>query len=231
MPRWIALSFQDSNSSVIRELIWLHDHIISVIFIVILLILYIIIFLLTNRKFYKHLSESTLIETVWSIVPTFLLIVLVLPSIKILYIAEEEKLCESSCKIVAHQWFWDYQSNNPYFSKKNISNSPSKTRYLSTLERTSSLWKNGYPRLLNSSETLQLLKKINTRLLISSTDVIHSFAIPSLAIKVDAVPGRVNQLFCKPNRRGIFFGQCSEICGTYHSFIPIKVKVREVEIK
>lgn len=220
MIRWIRLRFQDSSSIFIRELIKFHDHAIIIIIGVIVLISYIIFFVLLNKNYYKFLSEGTLIEIIWSIVPTFLLVVLVIPSMKVLYLIEDENSPLYRFKIIAHQWYWTYVV--PLY--KNISFSI-KDNFIFNYEYDSIIEMEGIPRLLQSSSDLVFPSNVNSRLIISSTDVIHSFAVPSLGLKVDAIPGRINQLYVNPFLIGKFFGQCSEICGSNHSFIPIRVKV------
>lgn len=229
MNTWLALGFQDSSSPSIGELSCLHDHIITIIFIIIFFISYIIIFMIVNLKSYKFLSEGTIIETIWSIIPALLLIILVLPSIKVLYIIEDVKSPSLTFKIIAHQWYWSYVS--PFF--KNLRFISSENKILSYFEYDSIMEEFNIlidrPRLLNCSSSLFLPINTTSRLLITSTDVIHSFALPSLGLKVDALPGRINQLFSNPSRVGVFFGQCSEICGSNHSFIPIILKVCDLK--
>lgn len=229
MNTWLALGFQDSSSPSIGELSCLHDHIITIIFIIIFFISYIIIFIIINLKSYKFLSEGTIIETIWSIIPALLLIILVLPSIKVLYIIEDVKSPSLTFKIIAHQWYWSYVS--PFFKNLRFISSENKIlsyfEYDSIMEEFSILIDR--PRLLNCSSSLFLPINTTSRLLITSTDVIHSFALPSLGLKVDALPGRINQLFSNPSRVGVFFGQCSEICGSNHSFMPIILKVCDLK--
>lgn len=218
MPRWISLTFQDPASTAIKELTTLHDHILVIILLVLLFITYIFIYLLTVKQFYKNLSENTFIETVWSIIPTFLIVVLAVPSIRVLFIIEDMKSPALTFKVVAHQWYWTYVS--PIF--KNLSfkieeNIIRRFEYDSFIEST--------PRLLGCTSDLFIPVKTSSRILITSTDVIHSFAVPSLGLKVDAIPGRINQLYTNPTIVGLFFGQCSEICGSNHSFIPVSLKV------
>lgn len=220
MPRWLSLNFQDSRSFNMRELRFLHDHVIIVIVRIIILITYIIIFIIKEKKSYKFISEGTLIETIWSMVPALLLITLVIPSIKILYLVEDIKTPKISIKVVAHQWYWSYL----YPNLKNSFIKEDATE-IDRIIRTES----PIPRLLEASSDLTIPVITRTRLLISSTDVIHSFTVPSLGLKVDAVPGRIRQLFSNPSRIGQFFGQCSEICGANHSFIPIRVKISSIE--
>lgn len=221
MPSWICLNFQDSRSFSIGELRIFHDHVVVVISGIIILIIYIMLYILNTVKFYKNLSEGTLIETVWSIVPAFLLIILVIPSMKVLYLIEDIKMSSLRFKVIAHQWYWSYvvplyknfsfKLNNSIFSNY---------EYDSLIETDLNS-----PRLLGCRSSLFIPLNRVSRFLISSTDVIHSFAVPSLGIKVDALPGRINQLFTNPSRLGRFYGQCSEICGSNHSFIPIRIKV------
>lgn len=224
MPRILALGFQDRCSSAMGELFCLHDHVITIMFSVIILISYIMFYMLINIGFYKHLSEGTFIETIWSIIPAFLLIILVLPSIKVLYMVEDVKSPLFTFKIVAHQWYWTYITplyKNFIYSEVNVPHFS--FEYDSMLD--DSIEFSYFPRLIGCSSDFFLPVNITSRLLITSTDVIHSFALPSVGLKVDALPGRINQLFCNPSRVGLFYGQCSEICGSNHSFMPIRVKV------
>lgn len=200
------------------ELSCLHDHVMTIMFRVIILITYVIYYLLVNTKYYKLFSEGTFIETIWSLVPAFLLVVLVLPSMRVLYIVEDVKSPVVSFKIVGHQWYWSYVVpfyKNFSYSLQNFS--------VGSYEFDSTLGDS--PRLLGCTSDFFIPVNTTSRLLITSTDVIHSFSLPALGLKVDALPGRINQLFSNPSRVGIFFGQCSEICGSNHSFIPIRVKV------
>lgn len=176
---------------------------------------------MVEKKSYKFISEGTLIETIWSIVPAILLIALVIPSIKILYLVEDIKSPKLSIKIIAHQWYWSFI----YPNTKNLPlSSINQNKIITELDRTMNT-EDSNLRLIEASRDLFIPVITRRRLLITSTDVIHAFAIPSLGLKVDAVPGRIRQLFSNPSRLGQFFGQCSEICGSNHSFIPIRVKI------
>lgn len=204
------------------ELSCLHDHVITIMFRVIIFITYIILYMLINTMYYKFLSEGTFIETIWSMIPAFLLIILVLPSMKVLYMIEDIKSPVFTFKIVAHQWYWSYIV--PLFKNFSFSlNSGSFSffEFDSIIDEESSV----IPRLLTCSSDFYLPVNSTSRLLITSTDVIHAFALPTLGLKVDALPGRINQLFTNPSRVGLYYGQCSEICGSNHSFMPISLKV------
>nr|QFG71629.1 cytochrome oxidase subunit 2 [Histiostomatidae sp. XFX] len=221
MPTWMGLGFQDSGSPFFSFISYLHDHVMMIMLVVVVFISYLLMVLLINNSFYKFFSESTLVETIWSVVPAFLLMVLVLPSMQILYMMEDIKSPSYTFKVVAHQWYWTYVSplwGNFYFLSDKAMHTYSEVD--SMLESTSM-----FPRLLGSTSSLYVPVGLTSRFLVTSTDVIHSFALPSMALKVDAMPGRMNQIFIFPMRCGIFFGQCSEICGSNHSFMPISLKV------
>ena len=222
MPRWLSLGFQDRGSLAIIELSYLHDHVIIIIVRVIILIRYVIIYILVSKYTYKFLSEGTLIETIWSIVPAGLLIILVVPSIKVLYLIEDTEAPSFSVKVLAHQWYWTLEwtllSCFSFFNNHSI--------FTDVVDELSMCSYRDRTIYLSDSFVRAFLPVNRTsRLLISSTDVIHAFAIPGLGLKVDAVPGRVNQLLTTPCLSGIYYGQCSEICGANHSFMPIRVNV------
>jgi len=219
MSRWNSLNFQDPCSLRILELTILHDYVIIVILRVLLLILYILIIIFTSSLTYKTFSERTIIETIWSITPALMLVLLVIPSIKVLYIVEDIKTPNISFKIVAHQWYWS--SVSPIFINLFFLN---KNNIMTTSFDTEHLLNGKTPRLLNRNY-VTVPSFLHSRFLITSTDVIHSFSLPRLGLKVDALPGRINQLFSTPLRVGIFYGQCSEICGSNHSFIPITIHI------
>lgn len=228
MPRWLSLGFQDRASFSIGELSCLHDHAMVIMTRVIILISYMIIISCKSQFFYKIWSEGTLVECIWSVVPALLLLVLVVPSIRVLYLVEDTKSPSLSFKVIAHQWYWTYVvpfSQNLFNSLSNI------TLRGFSYDSMMDVYREGResPRLLGASSDLVFPVGLTSRIIISSSDVIHSFAVPSLGLKVDAFPGRINQLFVNPSRLGAFYGQCSEICGSNHSFMPIRVKILSLE--
>lgn len=221
MPRWISLGFQDRGSLRIVELVLLHDYVIVVILRILILIIFIIIKILSSSFFYKSLSEGTFIETIWSVIPSLVLIVLVLPSMKVLYIVEDVKSPYFTFKVMAHQWYWTYL--NPLFG--NLYYFLKGETYSQNIYDSNIIVDKGTIRLLDTRSDLIIPEGLPFRVIISSVDVIHSFSVPGLGLKVDAIPGRINQLYCLPVRVGFYYGQCSEICGSNHSFMPIGVQV------
>lgn len=203
---------------------YLHDHIIVIIILVLVLVVYLFFLVFSINSYYKYLSEGTVVEVVWSIVPALLLVLLIFPSIKVLYLIEDVKSPLFRFKVIAHQWYWSYAVplyKNMAYKITGGLESFSSFEYDSIMDKDNL----EHPRLLGCDRELFLPVGVMRRLLVTSVDVIHCFAVPSLGLKVDALPGRINQLFVNPSRVGVFYGECSEICGSNHSFMPIFVKI------
>nr|YP_010934912.1 cytochrome c oxidase subunit II [Lamennaisia ambigua]WKV28903.1 cytochrome c oxidase subunit II [Lamennaisia ambigua] len=207
MSLWTNMNLQDSNSSLMENLIMFHDHAMIIIMMILILILYILYFMAINKFVNRNMFEGQMIEIIWTLVPVLLLLFLVFPSLKILYLSDEISSPFISVKVLGHQWYWSYEYND--FDSVNFDS------YMK-----SELEDFDY-RLLDVDNRVVIPVNLNLRMMISSLDVIHSFAIPSIGVKVDAVPGRINQIMTNFNRPGIYYGQCSEICGVNHSFMPI----------
>lgn len=203
MPMWSSLYLQDRISPVIQQLLLFHDHSLIVLIIITVFTFYISLLTFISFSFNRFLNEGQEIETIWTILPRFILLLIAFPSLKILYIIEESNFNMLTIKVNGHQWYWRYEQSD---FQKSVD---------TFLEERNSF------RLLNTSDSIFFLSFTPYRLLISSEDVIHSWTIPSIGVKVDAVPGRINQLSLISFQTGIFSGQCSEICGINHSFIPI----------
>nr|AKM70133.1 cytochrome oxidase subunit II [Greenidea kuwanai] len=207
---WFKFSFQNSNSPLMEQLIFFHDHTIFIILMIMFMITYMMIFIMKNKFINIKIKENQLIEFIWTIIPPIILIFIAMPSLHLLYLMDEIKSPIMTIKIFGHQWFWSYEYSdfsNIEFESYMINN-----------------FKNENFRLIEVDNKTIIPFKFNIRLLISSDDVIHSWTIPSLAIKIDAIPGRMNQINMFLNRPGMFFGQCSEICGINHSFMPIQIE-------
>ena len=168
--------------------------------------------MLNVNLFYRNFVEEIFIEFIWTAVPACLLIFIALPSLSTLYILEDSFEASLNLKTIGHQWYWSYE----YRDYKML-------EYDSYIER-------GDFRLLEVDNSLVLPVNHYICITISSTDVIHSWAVPRLGLKCDAIPGRINQLLFLVKNCGVYFGQCSEICGRNHSFIPIKVEGVRVDI-
>lgn len=173
-----------------------------------ILTVYLVVTLIKGSKFNKFVIEGQEIETIWTVLPAILLIFIALPSLKTLYLIEDTKTPRITIKVSGHQWYWSYE-----YTSLNIAETEN------FIEASKVL------RLLKTRELLHLPVNMLIRTLVTSADVIHSWTIPSIGTKVDALPGRLNQIFLFSKRVGLFTGQCSEICGTNHSFMPILASV------
>lgn len=179
--------------------------------------------MLTNKTIHKNLIEGHLLECVWTLIPGIILIQLALPSLVLLYTLEEffnQKSIRIKC--VGSQWFWSYD----YPEFQNITNN---IEFDSYMIQTKDLDSNNF-RLLEVDNRLTLPALTSTQILVSRRDVLHSWAVPALGVKADAIPGRINQISLESQNTGVFFGQCSEICGANHSFIPIVTQFIPVDV-
>lgn len=212
MSLWGQWGFQDAASPLMEELIFFHDHAIMILVIIISLVGYAAFSLMLNTYTCRSLVEGQEIETVWTIIPAIILVFLALPSLRLLYLLDEVGDCSLTVKSIGHQWYWSYE----YSDFLNI-------EFDSYMVPTNELERGDF-RLLEVDHRVVLPTQTDIRVLVTSADVIHSWTVPSLGIKADAVPGRLNQLRFYVKYPGVFYGQCSEICGANHSFIPIVVE-------
>nr|YP_001552167.1 cytochrome c oxidase subunit II [Pseudocellus pearsei]ABS71905.1 cytochrome c oxidase subunit II [Pseudocellus pearsei] len=206
MPTW-NISLQNSNSPMMEQLTFFHDHMMMFLILITSIVGYLIINSTTNSLKNRFILQSQEMEFIWTIIPAIILISIAFPSLRLLYLMEETLKPLMTMKILGHQWYWSYEY--PDFNNHTIDS------YMIPLTEPKQI------RLLDVDNRMIIPMSTQIRLLISSNDVIHSWTIPSLGIKVDAVPGRLNQLLTTVKRPSILYGQCSEICGANHSFMPI----------
>nr|QCF38174.1 cytochrome c oxidase subunit II [Globicephala macrorhynchus]QCF38187.1 cytochrome c oxidase subunit II [Globicephala macrorhynchus]QCF38213.1 cytochrome c oxidase subunit II [Globicephala macrorhynchus]QCF38265.1 cytochrome c oxidase subunit II [Globicephala macrorhynchus]QCF38278.1 cytochrome c oxidase subunit II [Globicephala macrorhynchus] len=211
------LGLQDAASPVMEELLQFHDHALMIIFLISSLVLYIITLMLTTKLTHTNTMDAQEVETIWTVLPAVILIMIALPSLRILYMMDEINNPSLTVKAMGHQWYWSYE----YTDYEDLN-------FDSYMIPTSDL-KPGELRLLEVDNRMVLPMQMTIRMLISSEDVLHSWAVPSLGLKTDAVPGRLNQTTLTSTRPGLFYGQCSEICGSNHSFMPIVLELVPLE--
>lgn len=209
---WGQLSFQDACSPLIYELISFHDYAITILILIITFVRYAIFSLINNKLSSRNLYEAQEIETIWTVLPAIILIFLALPSLRLLYLLDEVENPTLTIKTIGHQWYWRYE----YSDFLNL-------EFDSYMTPTEDLNPGAF-RLLEVDNRVVVPIITDIRVLVTAADVIHSWTIPSLGVKVDAIPGRLNQLSLFSSRPGVFYGQCSEICGANHSFIPIVIE-------
>nr|UTT72513.1 cytochrome c oxidase subunit 2 [Fulicoffula longipila] len=205
--------FQDSCSPLMSYIAEFHDNALVIVLMIVSMVFYIMLVIIWMPCINLFFSGNEMLEIIWTILPTLVLGMLAIPSLYTLYMIDEVFNPSLSIKAIGHQWFWSYE----YSDFQNLS-------FDSYMIPTNDL-SLGEFRLLETSNNLIAPALTEIRLLITSDDVIHSWTIPSMGIKVDAVPGRLNQLCLCPTRAGLFYGQCSEICGSLHSFMPICLEI------
>nr|YP_010272357.1 cytochrome c oxidase subunit II [Phlogotettix cyclops]UKE80354.1 cytochrome c oxidase subunit II [Phlogotettix cyclops] len=209
MATFNMISFQDAASPIMEQLIMFHDHTMMVLTMITITVLYMLISITMNKLTNRMMLEGQMIELIWTLMPAILLIVIALPSLKILYLLEEINKPLVTLKAIGHQWYWSYE----YSDFKKI-------EFDSYMKQTNSIEEEEF-RLLETDSRIVLPFNIQSRILVTSYDVIHSWTIPALGIKIDGSPGRINQGSIFTMRPGVYYGQCSEICGANHSFMPI----------
>nr|YP_009472884.1 cytochrome c oxidase subunit II [Acanthaspis ruficeps]AST10088.1 cytochrome c oxidase subunit II [Acanthaspis ruficeps] len=212
MATWASLGLQDANSPLMEQLIFFHDHTMMILIMITILVGYMMSSVLTNKLINRYLLEGQTIELVWTVMPAITLIFIALPSLRLLYLMDEINNPLLTIKSIGHQWYWSYE----YSDFKN-------TEFDSYMKPSNELETMDF-RLLDVDNRIILPINTQTRILITAADVLHSWTIPSLGIKIDATPGRLNQGSFLINRPGLMFGQCSEICGANHSFMPIVIE-------
>nr|AST24154.1 cytochrome c oxidase subunit II [Proechimys longicaudatus] len=207
------LGFQDATSPIMEELLHFHDHTLMIVFLISTLVLYLISLMLTTKLTHTSTMDAQEVETIWTILPAIILIMIALPSLRILYMMDEVNNPLLTVKTMGHQWYWSYEYTD--YEELNFDSYMTPTMDLNP----------GELRLLEVDNRVILPMEMPVRMLISSEDVLHSWAIPSLGLKTDAIPGRLNQTILTSSRPGLFYGQCSEICGSNHSFMPIVIEM------
>jgi len=168
----------------------------------------------TNPLSLKTLNEGTSIEIIWTITPALILVSIALPSFRLLYLMDEVIDPTLTIKAIGHQWYWEYEYTD--YIKPVI-------KFESYMVPTEDLV-SGQTRLLEVDNTVCLPTLTSIRVLVTATDVIHAWTVPSLGVKLDCVPGRLNQTGVYIKRNGVYYGQCSELCGVNHAFMPICIE-------
>nr|WFP43281.1 cytochrome c oxidase subunit II [Hemigyrus spinosus spinosus] len=213
MATWSNFNLQNSNSPLMEQLTFFHDHTLLILLMITILVTYIMLSLLFNKFTHRLLLQGQTIEIIWTILPAIILIFIALPSLRLLYLLDESMEPMITVKTLGHQWYWKYEYTD--FSTPYEFDS-----YITSYNEMP----NSSFRLLDVDNRTILPMNTQIRVLVTAADVLHSWTIPALGVKVDATPGRLNQTNFFMNRPGILYGQCSEICGANHSFMPIVIE-------
>nr|UCS09541.1 cytochrome c oxidase subunit 2 [Anilany helenae] len=209
MAHSAQLGFQDAASFVMEELLLFHDHAMLTITLICMLVLYILIILLTPKLSNIDTIDAHGLELIWTLFPLLILIAIAFPSIRILYALDVSPNPDITTKATGHQWYWTYEYSD-------LTNNQFDSYMIPTTDLSQA-----QNRLLEVDNRMLIPADTTIRTVITADDVLHSWAIPALALKTDAVPGQLSQILFSTPRPGIYYGQCSEICGANHSFMPI----------
>nr|QHD47971.1 cytochrome c oxidase subunit II [Claassenia magna]WHU31439.1 cytochrome c oxidase subunit II [Claassenia magna] len=212
MATWANISLQDSASPLMEQLTFFHDHALLILIMITTLVSYLMSTLFFNTHINRYLLEGQTIEIIWTILPAVTLIFIALPSLRLLYLLDEVSSPSLTLKTIGHQWYWSYE----YSDFNQVEFDSYMTPYYE-------MGPEGF-RLLDVDNRVVIPMNSQIRVLITAADVLHSWTVPALGVKVDATPGRLNQTSFLLSRPGIFYGQCSEICGANHSFMPIVIE-------
>lgn len=221
--KW-QLIFQDPASPVMEGIIEFHHEVMFLLVFIVFFVLYMIASIIvgfssstqSQTKPVDTFSHNTALEIAWTLIPSATLLFVAVPSFALLYSIDELINPSLTIKAIGHQWYWTYE----YYQPESGWDSFEIESYMVPEEDLGS----GSFRLLETSKRVVLPIKLQVRALVSSADVLHSWAIPSLGVKVDACPGRLNQAGIFIKREGTYYGQCSEICGVNHGFMPIVIE-------
>nr|YP_009250495.1 cytochrome c oxidase subunit II [Coptotermes michaelseni]AIT58481.1 cytochrome c oxidase subunit 2 [Coptotermes michaelseni]AIT58501.1 cytochrome c oxidase subunit 2 [Coptotermes michaelseni]AIT58541.1 cytochrome c oxidase subunit 2 [Coptotermes michaelseni]AIT58545.1 cytochrome c oxidase subunit 2 [Coptotermes michaelseni]AIT58547.1 cytochrome c oxidase subunit 2 [Coptotermes michaelseni] len=212
MTTWLNMSLQDGASPIMEQLVFFHDHVLMIMLMITTTVSYMMITLFRNKLTSRFMLEGQMIETTWTIAPAIILVFIAMPSLRLLYLMDEVQNPTLTLKAVGHQWYWSYEYSD--FTKLEFDSYmiPQEEQQESTF------------RLLDTDNRIVLPMNSPIRMIVTAADVLHSWTIPSLGVKTDATPGRLNQTSFSISRPGILYGQCSEICGANHSFMPITIE-------
>ena len=212
------LSFQNPATDLMGSVVGLHNIILIVMTLVTLFVLFLLFYVSFRFSAKRNpipstTTHNTVVEVLWTAIPIVILVVLAIPSFKLLYQQEKSENYDMTVKVIGHQWYWEYEypdHGDFYFESYMIQDED---------------LKEGDLRLLTVDNPLVIPANKNVQILITAGDVLHSWAVPSMGLKTDAVPGRLNETWVNVKEPGIYRGQCSEICGSGHGFMPVVVKV------
>ena len=212
------MGYNESVTSVMDDIVHLHDRILLPIivaisvFVLFLLLYSVIRFRASKNPIPSKTSHNTFIEILWTVIPCLILIVIAVPSFRLLYKQDVIPKADITIKATGYQWYWGYE-----YPDQNIA-------FEANMIETKNL-KPNQPRLLETDNHVVVPVNKVVKVLITANDVLHAWAVPSFGVKRDAIPGRINETWFKAIKEGVYYGQCSELCGSRHAFMPITIRV------
>jgi cytochrome c oxidase subunit 2 len=216
-PQPWELGLQPGATPVMDDIIWFHDFLLWIIgaialFVLTLLVIVIVRFNARANPVPSRTTHNTTIEVIWTVVPVLILVAIAVPSFRLLFYELKVPKADLTVKATGKQWFWSYSYPDQKFE-------------FDSLMLQDKELKPGQPRLLAVDNEMVVPVNKVVRVLVTGADVIHSFSVPSFGIKIDAIPGRINETWFKAEREGTYYGQCSQLCGRDHAFMPIAIHV------
>ncbi len=216
-PHPWQLGLQAGATPVMNDIIWFHNFLLWIIvaitlFVLLLLVVVVVRFNARSNPVPSRTTHNTMIEVVWTVVPVLILVMVAVPSFRLLFLQLNTPKADVTVKATGKQWFWSYSYPDDKFE-------------FDSLMVADKDLKPGQPRLLAVDNEMVVPVNKVVRVLTTGADVIHSWALPAFGVKIDAIPGRVNETWFKAEREGVYYGQCSELCGKDHAFMPITVRV------
>lgn len=212
-----AINLQDPASPVMEKVHEFHHLLLIIQFGIVALVLAVLAYVIVRFNAKRNpepstTAHNTLLEIVWTAVPIVILVIIAIPSLKLLYFSNKAQDPEMTLKVTAHQWYWSY--NYPDHGDFGFDSVPVASEELQP----------GQPRLLTVDNPIVLPVGTNIQVLVGTDDVIHNWAVPSLGLKTDAVPGRANETWVRIDKEGTYYGMCSELCGVNHYYMPIQIQ-------
>lgn len=216
-PHPWQIGLQQAATPVMDNIVWFNNFLFWLIaaitlFVMVLLLVVIVRFNARRNPVPSRTTHNTLIEVVWTVVPVLILVAIAVPSFRLLFLQLNVPKADITIKATGKQWFWSYNYPDDKFEFDSI------------LVQDKDL-KEGQPRLLTADNAMVVPVNKVVRVQTTGADVIHSWAVPSFGVKIDAIPGRLNETWFKAEHTGTFYGQCSQLCGRDHAFMPIMVRV------
>ncbi|MBS7542108.1 cytochrome c oxidase subunit II [Ancylobacter oerskovii] len=212
------VNFQGAASPVMENIHSFHHFLLAIIVAVVVLVavLMAVVAFKFNEKANpvpSRTTHNTLIEVLWTVVPVLILVAIAIPSFRLLFLQLDLPKADLTLKVTGHQWYWSYEypDNGPFgFDSLMVAEADLQP---------------GQPRLLAVDNEVVVPVNKTVRIQVTSADVIHSFAVPSFGVKIDALPGRLNESWFQATKEGVYYGQCSELCGKDHAFMPLAIRV------
>jgi cytochrome c oxidase subunit 2 len=211
------MGLREAASPTMERINGFHDFLLIVTAAIVVIVMVIMVYIMVRFRASKNPTPSknthnTTLEVLWTVIPIVILVIIAVPSFRLLYFADRTVDAELTVKAIGNQWFWSYE----YPDHDNLT-------FDAVIVEEEDL-QEGQLRLLTTDNDVVLPVDTNIRILTTATDVIHAFAMPNLGLKLDAVPGRINETWVRIEKEGVYYGMCSELCGSGHGFMPIMIR-------